>query len=278
MLHSSSSRTSLSSLDDAQSLACGVPRSRLHVLATLDVVDALLARYRPRPSILHPPQLLSFAESPALRFLLVDDERYRGDMRIALEEHFALRIDDRGACVVDDRAHVVTRAARDELAGVRMRVSCVPGVDVGCLVAALPLPLPLPGGASASAAAAAAAAAAARGPTPASNWVVAQRVLCGAYPGAPHEPLHSATVDALMRAGVTTFVSLIESHEERIMPVPYAAAVDEWLRAHPALRRPPARFLSLPTPDQDVARYGRAACVCVRSVGNAASRRPATRA
>lgn len=54
-----------------------------------------------------------------------------------------------------------------------------------------------------------------RGPIPTSNWVVPGLVIAGAYPGSPHEPEHSNTVDVVISSGTSPpLVLLVQSFGE----------------------------------------------------------------
>jgi len=87
-------------------------------------------------------------------------------------------------------------------------------------------------------------------PTSSSYWVLPGLLLAGAYPGDPHPDEHQAKVQALLDAGIRTFVNLMEEHETNYAGepfVPYQALASQLC---PDVRcyRHAIRDLSAPTP------------------------------
>ena len=87
-------------------------------------------------------------------------------------------------------------------------------------------------------------------PTSSSYWVVPGLLLAGAYPGDPDPDEHQAKVQALLDAGIRTFVNLMEEHETNYAGepfVPYQALASQLC---PDVRcyRHAIRDLSAPTP------------------------------
>jgi ADP-ribosyl-[dinitrogen reductase] hydrolase len=92
-------------------------------------------------------------------------------------------------------------------------------------------------------------------PTIRSYWVVKGQFLAGAYPGSPDETEHRERVTALWRAGMRTFVNLVEENETNNSGQPFSR-YDDTLRElarqsgeDVAHLRLPVRDLSVPSVD-----------------------------
>ncbi len=90
----------------------------------------------------------------------------------------------------------------------------------------------------------------AESPSSSSYWVVPGLLLAGAYPG-DHDPDdHRAKIEALLAAGIRTFVNLMEEHETNWAGqpfVPYDALARE-ICPEACCRRHAIRDVSTPTP------------------------------
>lgn len=86
-------------------------------------------------------------------------------------------------------------------------------------------------------------------PTPSSYWVVENRLLAGAYPGSPDPDEHHNKVQALLEAGVRTFVNLMEEDETDGQGQPFAPYDDvvRELCPHARCLRFPIKDLSAPS-------------------------------
>lgn len=80
-------------------------------------------------------------------------------------------------------------------------------------------------------------------PTPSSNWVICNNLIQGSYPGHPELNVHMKILDSILDCGVTTFVSLLEAHEQSMFR-PYKAYVKSLA--------PQTEFVELPIPDMGV--------------------------
>ncbi len=87
-------------------------------------------------------------------------------------------------------------------------------------------------------------------PTSSSYWVVPGFLLCGAYPGAQDPEERRSKVQALVDAGVQTFVNLMEEDETNYAGEPfspYAALAREFCPDVQCIRYP-IKDLSVPSP------------------------------
>ncbi len=87
-------------------------------------------------------------------------------------------------------------------------------------------------------------------PTSSSYWVVPGLLLCGAYPGDQDPDERRATVQALVGAGVQTFINLMEEDETNYAGepfVPYADLAREFCPDACCVRHP-IKDLSVPMP------------------------------
>ena len=88
-------------------------------------------------------------------------------------------------------------------------------------------------------------------PTTSSYWVVPSRLLAGAYPGDPDSDQHQAKVQALVDAGIRTFVNLMEEDETNYAGEPFVPYQDLARQLCPDVNccRYAIRDLSAPTPE-----------------------------
>jgi hypothetical protein len=86
-------------------------------------------------------------------------------------------------------------------------------------------------------------------PTASSYWVVPGRLLAGAYPGASDPEAHRAKVQALIDAGIRSFVNLMEEDETNYAGEPFVSYQDLARQFCPDVRccRHAIRDLSAPT-------------------------------
>ena len=87
-------------------------------------------------------------------------------------------------------------------------------------------------------------------PTSSSYWVVPGLLLAGAYPGDPDQDEHQAKVQALLDAGIRTFVNLMEEHETNYAGEPFVPYQElaKQLCSDVRCYRHAIRDLSAPTP------------------------------
>ena len=87
-------------------------------------------------------------------------------------------------------------------------------------------------------------------PTSSSYWVVPSRLLAGVYPGDPDPDEHQAKVQALLDAGIRTFINLMQEDETNYAGEPFVPYQDlaEQLRPEVRCCRHAIRDLSAPTP------------------------------
>ena len=88
-------------------------------------------------------------------------------------------------------------------------------------------------------------------PTASSYWVVSGCLLAGAYPGDSDPEAHRVKVQALVDAGIRTFVNLMEEHETNYAGETFVPYQDLARQLCPEVRccRHAIRDLSAPTPE-----------------------------